>query len=631
MEGANMSSQVVRVQSFGKGSLGGIGKEVERDDKGLINHRNEDIDISRTHLNEFYKKTENGMYADWSDTCKKLNVVNVDKLRKNATAFEGMVITSDTAFFDDLGFVPGEEPPVKVKEFFDKAYEFAKEEIGFKGTDENILAACVHYDETTPHLQLYYVPVVDSWKEKVYERNENGKVLKTERGTPIQARDDKGKIIYKDVVDSPELRLNRTQFWKNKGGRTSYTQMQDRFYDKISKEYGIGRGERGSTKEHTTKAQWEAKQLAEKQGQLEKLKEIDTNVSLNPQKGKLIFSEKEVLELKDQNQALRVKGYEKASKIRELEKEVSTLTHKLTKAESQLSDTKMVKEQLKDIQCQSDNLADYSSKTPKLAELLKPYHKVQERTEKLAEGLKNLKTQYFDAQEEYGLELKNRDSLDKDISDLVKRSVRLTDLKRQCDTAKEHKEALQSDLSDSKGMFKVVDRKNLKDQIQSKDNDILKIGSTLQNEFGIDQNQILNQMHLLDEEKAELEKVRKLHDERADKSRRLMSKCLNDYKVLKVISKGENANNRDIISRRENIPQALNSDYIFKVKRSDREKILETIEGAKGLKPFKERVEKQFMKEDQAEQQKIEEAKEIEKFENQQLKVKPPIDRGPSL
>lgn len=193
-----MSCQVVRVQNFSKGSLGGIGKEVEREEKDLLENRNQDIDKNRTHLNEFYKHTENGMYAEFKKVSKALNISNAENLKKNATTFEGMIITLDKEYFEKLGYVPGQEPPGKVKEFFDKSYEFAIQEIGLKGTDKNILCASVHYDETTPHLQLYYIPVVDSWKEKVYEKDENGKVLKNENGSPIKARDDKGKIIYRD-------------------------------------------------------------------------------------------------------------------------------------------------------------------------------------------------------------------------------------------------------------------------------------------------------------------------------------------------------------------------------------------------------------------------------------------------
>ncbi|QIB68575.1 hypothetical protein Ami103574_04215 [Aminipila butyrica] len=253
-----MSSQVVRVQGFNKGSLSAIGKEVEREQ---IQHRNPDIDIKRTHLNEIYKQTKNGMYAEWKDVCSNLNVSNVDKLKKKAIAFEGMVITSDKDFFEKLGYRSGLPPPEKIKKFFTLAYTFAIQEIGFKGTDTNVLSAVVHYDETTPHLQLYYVPVVDTWKEKVLQRDKDGKVLKSDSGSPIQARDDSGKLIWKVIRDSGDRKLSRDSFWKNKGGNTSYTKLQDRFHEQIGKAYNLGRGEKGSTREHTTKAQWEIEKI----------------------------------------------------------------------------------------------------------------------------------------------------------------------------------------------------------------------------------------------------------------------------------------------------------------------------------------------------------------------------------
>jgi hypothetical protein len=43
-----MSSQVVRIQGFTKGSLSGIGQEAER---GNVEHRNIDIDPNRKEMN----------------------------------------------------------------------------------------------------------------------------------------------------------------------------------------------------------------------------------------------------------------------------------------------------------------------------------------------------------------------------------------------------------------------------------------------------------------------------------------------------------------------------------------------------------------------------------------------------
>lgn len=168
-----ISYQVVRIEQFNKGSLGKIGGETERTSK---HHRNEDIDDERTPLNLYFKKSKGGLTAQWKKTMKELNATFREK--KKSVAFEGMIITSDTAFFERLGWKKDEETPYAVMEFFNRCYEFALQEIGYHGTDKNILSAVIHVDEKTPHLQLYYIPVVDTAKKKVYEKGVDGKVLR---------------------------------------------------------------------------------------------------------------------------------------------------------------------------------------------------------------------------------------------------------------------------------------------------------------------------------------------------------------------------------------------------------------------------------------------------------------------
>lgn len=101
-----------------------------------------------------FSKSDGGLNAQWKKTMNDLNATFREK--KNTTAFEGMIITSDSEFFEKLGYVPGMSPPIEVMDFFDSAYRFALTYIGYHGTDENILSAVIHFDETTPHLQLYY-------------------------------------------------------------------------------------------------------------------------------------------------------------------------------------------------------------------------------------------------------------------------------------------------------------------------------------------------------------------------------------------------------------------------------------------------------------------------------------------
>ena len=253
-----ISYQVVRIEQFNKGSLGKIGGETERTSK---HHRNEDIDSERTPLNLYFKRSEGGLTAQWKKTMNELNATFREK--KKSVAFEGMIITSDTAFFERLGWKKGEETPYAVIEFFNRCYEFALQEIGYKGTDKNILSAVIHLDEKTPHLQLYYIPIVDTAKKKVYEKGSDGKVLRNEKGSPIQKKDEHSKSIY-EYVSLEQPKLCSSDFWSERGGQLSYGNLQDSFYERISVHYGLDRGEVGSNKKHTTKYQWQkAQQEAE--------------------------------------------------------------------------------------------------------------------------------------------------------------------------------------------------------------------------------------------------------------------------------------------------------------------------------------------------------------------------------
>ena len=253
-----ISYQVVRIEQFNKGSLGKIGGETERTSK---HHRNEDIDSERTPLNLYFKRSEGGLTAQWKKTMNELNATFREK--KKSVAFEGMIITSGTEFFERLGWEKGEETPYAVMEFFNRCYEFALREIGYKGTDKNILSAVIHLDEKTPHLQLYYIPIVDTAKKKVYEKGADGKVLRNEKGSPIQKKDEHGKSVY-EYVSLEQPKLCSSDFWGERGGQLSYGNLQDSFHEQIGVHYGLDRGEVGSNKKHTTKYQWQkAQQEAE--------------------------------------------------------------------------------------------------------------------------------------------------------------------------------------------------------------------------------------------------------------------------------------------------------------------------------------------------------------------------------
>ena len=261
-----MSYQVLRVEKFLKSDLLKIGAETERTAK---RHRNEDIDSERTPLNYYFKKSEGGLSAQWKKIVKAFGITF--KETKKTVAFEGIIITSDTAFFEKLGWIRGRPTPDAVKQFFCDCYAFVLREIGYHGGDDNILSAVVHMDETTPHLQLYYVPLVDEGRKKVYAKGADGKVLRNARGSPIQAKDSRGKSLYEYMpLENPKI--CSSDFWETRGSQLSYGNLQDDFHERVGWRYGLERGEVGSNKKHTTKYQWQKqqqeKELAEKNAAL---------------------------------------------------------------------------------------------------------------------------------------------------------------------------------------------------------------------------------------------------------------------------------------------------------------------------------------------------------------------------
>lgn len=286
--------QVVRVETqYKKDDLYNIGVEMT-DRKGTGNY-----DKDRTIFNvEYVSLTQNNLYQEVKNNLKVRNIEYQN--RPNTNLLNGVTFTSGPEFFQSLGmkfkdsgrtYHTGDKkgqavmiPDIKskgditkaVSYFFDSCMEFLKEYVG----EENILLSQIHYDEDTPHLQAYFVPVVTKVKRKCFVKDKNGNVVKEEikkkDGTtsivPKLLRDDKGKIVYEEVNGKF---LNCDQFWKDKGGKLSFHQMQNDFNKFITeKGFNLYRGDVGSNKENQSKLDYD---IAEKKAELEELNKEKEN------------------------------------------------------------------------------------------------------------------------------------------------------------------------------------------------------------------------------------------------------------------------------------------------------------------------------------------------------------------
>ena len=136
---------------FGKyksGNVFGLQKHNQRENE---NYSNIDIDKARTPLNYDLVNQEDINYLKRVKTIIEANRRSERAIRKDATVYCECIISSDGAFFENL-------TDDKQKEFFKSSLDYLKNRIG----EEFIISANVHLDETTPHMHVGFVPIIEN-------------------------------------------------------------------------------------------------------------------------------------------------------------------------------------------------------------------------------------------------------------------------------------------------------------------------------------------------------------------------------------------------------------------------------------------------------------------------------------
>lgn len=136
---------------FGKYKLGnvfGLQKHNQRENE---NYSNIDIDKARTPLNYDLFNKDNINYLKKIKTIIEANRTSERAIRKDATVYCECIISSDSAFFEKL-------TENKQNEFFKSSLDYLKNKIG----EEFVISANVHLDETTPHMHVGFVPIIEN-------------------------------------------------------------------------------------------------------------------------------------------------------------------------------------------------------------------------------------------------------------------------------------------------------------------------------------------------------------------------------------------------------------------------------------------------------------------------------------
>lgn len=145
-----MSFVVARMTKLKADNLVGIGNH---DQRKTTNHSNEDIDVSRSHLNYDLVAGRTDNFKTDIEAYINENKASKRAVRKDAVLVNEWILTSDKDFFEQLD-------EVETRKYFETAKQYFADNYG----DDNIRYAVVHLDEKTPHMHMGIVPFDDDRK-----------------------------------------------------------------------------------------------------------------------------------------------------------------------------------------------------------------------------------------------------------------------------------------------------------------------------------------------------------------------------------------------------------------------------------------------------------------------------------
>ena len=215
-----MSFLVLHMDKFKKEAVRGIQSHNTRERQS---HSNPDIMYERSAAN--YELHE-GAPQDYSGAI--LNRIDdlllVKAVRKDAVHMCGLIVSSDSAFFEKLS-------PEDTRRFFEESKSFLTEFVGA----ENVISAMVHMDEKTPHMHFLHVPVTPDGRlnaNKIYTRD-SLKKLQTELPAYLQSR---GFDVQRGVEQEPgaaKKHLNTREFKQQQNALDSLQQEAQAVSDEL--------------------------------------------------------------------------------------------------------------------------------------------------------------------------------------------------------------------------------------------------------------------------------------------------------------------------------------------------------------------------------------------------------------
>lgn len=192
-----MAFLVAHAEKFSIGACAGLGIHVDRKSE---EHSNKNIDNTLSSENvQLVENYNNNLYGAVKDRIKE-GYTGKKAVRKDAVATVGVVCSASSEFFEH-------KSKAESVQYFKDCKEFFENKVG----KENIVCAKIHFDEKTPHMHLYFVPLTSDGRLSAKEVCNREFLRDIQRELPIYLQE-KGHDVERGLEDSTNEHISKKKY-----------------------------------------------------------------------------------------------------------------------------------------------------------------------------------------------------------------------------------------------------------------------------------------------------------------------------------------------------------------------------------------------------------------------------------
>lgn len=185
------------LKKFSIGACAGLGIHVDRKSE---EHSNKNIDNTLSSENvELVENYNNNLYGAVKDRIRE-GYTGKKAIRKDAVASVGVVCSASSEFFEN-------KSKAESVQYFKDCKEYFENKIG----KENIVCAKIHFDEKTPHMHLYFVPLTSDGRLSAKEVCNREFLRDMQRELPLYLQE-KGHDVERELEDSTNEHISKKEY-----------------------------------------------------------------------------------------------------------------------------------------------------------------------------------------------------------------------------------------------------------------------------------------------------------------------------------------------------------------------------------------------------------------------------------